>query len=234
MDQYKDITKSLELVYENQARRELMDLLIQEGYDVEGITVDNVFEYCIENNIDENWIGRQIGKAGRGLKGAAEWLTGFGAKPKAVINPTTKGTTIVPSGGKRRALVIGGTGTAAGMSAPETMKGIGGNVIQRTGGAIKAFVKDPAEREKEENKNEIIRLQKELERRQKLKNGGNNNKNSDNIKGIFDFKDSTDLFDIVKGHLVSEGYAKDEKAAIVIMANMSEEWRKSILKNTGV
>ena len=53
MDQYKDITKSLELVYENQARRELMDLLIQEGYDVEGITVDNVFEYCIESNIDE-------------------------------------------------------------------------------------------------------------------------------------------------------------------------------------
>jgi hypothetical protein len=39
----------------------------------------------------------------------------------------------------------------------------------------------------------------------------------------------TDLFDIVKGHLMSEGYADTEEAALAIMANMSEEWRQSIL-----
>ena len=39
----------------------------------------------------------------------------------------------------------------------------------------------------------------------------------------------TDLFDIIKGHLVSEGYANTEDAALVIMANMSEEWRQSII-----
>ena len=38
-----------------------------------------------------------------------------------------------------------------------------------------------------------------------------------------------DLFDIVKGHLMSEGYADNEEAALAIMANMSEEWRQSIL-----
>ena len=40
---------------------------------------------------------------------------------------------------------------------------------------------------------------------------------------------SADLFDIVKGHLMNEGYADTEEAALAIMANMSEEWRQSIL-----
>jgi len=39
----------------------------------------------------------------------------------------------------------------------------------------------------------------------------------------------TDLFDIVKGHLMSEGYADTEEAALVIMANMSEDWKQQIL-----
>jgi hypothetical protein len=38
-----------------------------------------------------------------------------------------------------------------------------------------------------------------------------------------------DLFDIVKGYLIDEGYAETEQAAAVIMANMSEEWKESIL-----
>jgi hypothetical protein len=41
---------------------------------------------------------------------------------------------------------------------------------------------------------------------------------------------SFDLFDVVKGHLLDEGYADTEEAALVIMANMSEEWRESIVE----
>jgi len=40
-----------------------------------------------------------------------------------------------------------------------------------------------------------------------------------------------DLFDIVKGYLIDEGYAETEEAASVIMANMSEEWRQSIIES---
>ena len=39
-----------------------------------------------------------------------------------------------------------------------------------------------------------------------------------------------DLFDIVKGYLIDEGYAETEEAATVIMANMSDEWREEILE----
>ena len=43
---------------------------------------------------------------------------------------------------------------------------------------------------------------------------------------------SVDMFELVKGHLMSEGYADNEKAALAIMANMSEGWRKSIVEGT--
>lgn len=38
-----------------------------------------------------------------------------------------------------------------------------------------------------------------------------------------------DLFDIIKGHLLDEGYADSEEGAMVIMVNMSEEWRETII-----
>jgi len=44
------------------------------------------------------------------------------------------------------------------------------------------------------------------------------------------FREEYDLFDIILEHLVSEGYADTNEAALVIMANMSEEWRQSILE----
>jgi len=43
-------------------------------------------------------------------------------------------------------------------------------------------------------------------------------------------RETKDSFDIVKGHLIDEGYADTEEAALVIMANMSEEWRQSIVE----
>jgi hypothetical protein len=43
---------------------------------------------------------------------------------------------------------------------------------------------------------------------------------------------SFDLFDVVIGHLLDEGYADTQEAALVIMANMSEEWRQSIVEQS--
>jgi hypothetical protein len=42
-------------------------------------------------------------------------------------------------------------------------------------------------------------------------------------------KETTDIFDLVKGHLLDEGYAETEENALVMMANMSEEWRETII-----
>jgi hypothetical protein len=42
-------------------------------------------------------------------------------------------------------------------------------------------------------------------------------------------RQSFDVFDVIKGHLIDEGYADTEESALVIMANMSESWKNSII-----
>jgi hypothetical protein len=39
-----------------------------------------------------------------------------------------------------------------------------------------------------------------------------------------------DIYDIILSHLIAEGYADTNESALVIMANMSEEWREEILE----
>ena len=41
-----------------------------------------------------------------------------------------------------------------------------------------------------------------------------------------------DMFDVILDHLIAEGYADTNESALVIMANMSEEWRESIVEAT--
>jgi hypothetical protein len=43
-----------------------------------------------------------------------------------------------------------------------------------------------------------------------------------------------DMFDVIRGHLLDEGYADTEESALAIMVNMSEEWRESILSEDPV
>jgi hypothetical protein len=45
--------------------------------------------------------------------------------------------------------------------------------------------------------------------------------------------ESYDLFDYMMEYLMIEGYANTNENALVIMANMSEEWRESIVEVTG-
>jgi len=52
----------------------------------------------------------------------------------------------------------------------------------------------------------------------------------DKSVGYGQLKQDVDMFELVKGHLMSEGYADNEKAALAIMANMSEQWRDSIVE----
>ena len=43
-------------------------------------------------------------------------------------------------------------------------------------------------------------------------------------------KEDADLFDIILEYLVAEGYADTNENALIIMANMSEEWRQDIME----
>jgi hypothetical protein len=41
-----------------------------------------------------------------------------------------------------------------------------------------------------------------------------------------------DIFDAILEHLIAEGYANTNESALVIMANMSEGWRQSIVDSS--
>jgi hypothetical protein len=47
-----------------------------------------------------------------------------------------------------------------------------------------------------------------------------------------EMKEEVNLFDVILEHLVAEGYADTNKAALAIMANMSEEWKQSIVEQS--
>ncbi len=49
-----------------------------------------------------------------------------------------------------------------------------------------------------------------------------------------EMKESVDLFDYLLEYLVAEGYADTNKAALAIMANMSEEWKQSIVEQSAI
>jgi len=54
-------------------------------------------------------------------------------------------------------------------------------------------------------------------------------KKNRNVVGLVT-KEEVDLFDTILEYLVAEGYADTNESALVIMANMSEEWRQSIVE----
>ena len=45
-------------------------------------------------------------------------------------------------------------------------------------------------------------------------------------------RETKDSFDIIKDHLIDEGYADTEEAALAIMTNMSEEWKTVIIEQS--
>ena len=54
-------------------------------------------------------------------------------------------------------------------------------------------------------------------------------KKNRNVVGLV-AKEEVDIFDAILEYLIAEGYADTNESALVIMANMSEEWRQSIVE----
>ena len=47
-------------------------------------------------------------------------------------------------------------------------------------------------------------------------------------------EEEVDVFDVIKGYLIDEGYADSEESALAIMANMTEDQRTEILEAVGI
>ena len=58
----------------------------------------------------------------------------------------------------------------------------------------------------------------------------NENLSGNDLHKIASASESFDLYDIILSHLLDEGYADTQEQAEVIMVNMSEDWRESIVE----
>jgi len=67
---------------------------------------------------------------------------------------------------------------------------------------------------------------------EKMKNDPEYREKHENARKVHqrDQNESYDLFDCILEYLVAEGYADTNENALVIMANMSEDWRESIVE----
>jgi len=110
--------------------------------------------------------------------------------------------------------------------------------VKREDGKTMKYAPDELKLDKEEEKGE-----KEEEGASKEKEGEFHDKLDKMVHKTFGKRPEekkmkeeveTDFFDYILEHLVSEGYADTNKAALAIMANMSEEWKRSIVEQSAI
>jgi len=247
--------------------RDLMNIFVQEGYDVSDITENDIYEFCKSQNIDLNeasvnfgqlynlinkakgavtspatrqaatgllqtgqkavtstagpilsGVTRRVQSAAQTGQQAVQQATQAAAQgPKGPVGKFTQGikraaelaTGMAPGSGSRlrRSLVVGATGgllgsTGAGQAALDAA----GRFIKGGTAAVMGGDKPKQEAPKQEKPKP---------------------KPAPSLPGF----ESFDPFEVIKSHLLDEGYASSEAQAIAIMANMGEGWKQSILEN---
>ena len=111
----------------------------------------------------------------------------------------------------------------------EITKELSGRVVNariaRTG---RAFDREMKDRTPENMRNTVDAVDKET-RAKRLAAGVRKRRNAEqNVNASYEY----DTFDTILEYLIVEGYANTNESALVIMANMSEEWRQSIVDSS--
>ena len=101
---------------------------------------------------------------------------------------------------------------------------VSGAGYMRRGGGIQTQT-DPNERQPQQGRMDRY-TRDEMEYRKKNLRAGKVHK----VGGPKGLPEEVDTFDTILEHLIVEGYADTNEAALAIMANMSEEWRESIVE----
>ena len=189
--------------------------LVEDGYDLSEYTYDELYEHYLS----EGGLGTVLkalgGRALTAARGAARTAW------KGTVKQTKEGPKYIPGGKETTKEIAARAGKVApwvalGLAADQALTGGAGR--EWLGRGVQA-VKDVGHSIPKPDKSQPTRPKPSSE---------------DEKKKAWDQLQSVDLFDLVKGHLLDEGYAETEEAAIVIMANMGEEWRNSILEQSAI
>ena len=191
----------------------VVDELVEEGYDLSEYTYDELYEHYIEEGLGgkvasaaKDALVRAAQKYGpRALQTVKRGVKEVGKIPVQGTKNIVKGVIkpLQTKAGSVAATLAGLEAVLAGEKSL-TRKALGkaGEGLQSLGRAV--YGDNESQKPKQEKP-----------------------KASGNPLGL---NQDVDLFDLIKGHLLDEGYADTEEAALAIMANMSEEWRESIVE----
>lgn len=229
---YMSISEAYSSIYEDTTQQdflELVDQLVEEGYDLSDYTYDELYEgYLSEGGLGsilkgavpilKNLAGRTY-RAGRGAARTA-W--------RGTTKTTPKGDKVIPGAKettKQMLAKVGGVApwVALGLGLDQyltggkgrELAGSGIETIRNLASGTKSLPSPPTAAPSTPPQSPP---QGEL-----IIRGGK-------VVGLR--KESYASFDVIKDHLISEGYAETEEAALAIMANMSEEWKQCIIDET--
>ena len=183
--------------------------LISDGYDLSNWTDEGLFEYY-EQLCEESLEKGQSPTPG-------------GITPK---KPVTSAITPLPRKGTKV-----NTGYKESYDEPNVL----GNIINAGAGAVKKPIENFANRKVGGIPGALgipgrIAVQKVDQTAQQLKDKDFGGALKTVTGGVRSLMQSYDLYDTILEYLISEGYADTNENALVIMANMSEDWRQSIVE----
>lgn len=200
----------------------VVDELVEEGYDLSEYTYDELYEHYIKEGLAgrvasaakgalvraaQKYGPRALGTVKRGAKEVGKIpVQGVKNIVKGVVKPLqTKTGSVLATAAGLEALLAGEKSL--------TRKALGkaGEGITALGKAVYGDNEPKTARPKPSPKPQ-----------------------SNQERNPYGLNQDFDIFDAIKGHLLDEGYAETEEAALAIMANMGEEWRNSILEQSAI
>jgi len=188
--------------------------LVDEGYDLSEYTYDELYEHYLS----EGGLGTVLkalgGRALAATRGAARTAW------KGTVKQTNEGPKVIPGAKETTKEILAKTGKVA----PWVALGLAADQAL-TGGAGREWLGRGAQAVKDVG-HSIPKPEKPQTARPKPQ--------SSQERNPYGLNQDFDIFDAIKGHLLDEGYAETEEAAIAIMANMGEEWRNSIIEQSAI
>lgn len=237
---YNSLTEAYSAVYDKNLRStlneekqikeflECINELLEEGYDLSECNYDELYEhYIVEGKgaVLKAIGGRLLGAAKGAVKTAWQGTVKQTKQgPKFIPGAKQSTKEILAKGGKVAPWVAGAAAVDQALLGGELRRlttGAAGETLKQTRQALQKVptpgspsttpvptARTSAQKPEEKPKNKPLKI----------------------LGGKVVGYDHFDMFDAVKGYLIGEGYAENEEAAVVIMANMSEEWRQSIVE----
>lgn len=228
---YMSISEAYSSIYEDTTQQdflELVDQLVEEGYDLSDYTYDELYEgYLSEGGLGsilkgavpilKNLAGRTY-RAGRGAARTA-W--------RGTTKTTPKGDKVIPGAKettKQMLAKVGGVApwVALGLGLDQYLTGGKGRELAGSGiETIRNLASGTKSLPSPPTAAPSTPPQSQPQRTLRIVGGK-----------VVGYNESYDSFDVIKDHLISEGYAETEEAALAIMTNMSEEWKQCIIDET--